>query len=189
MWEAFSILFAAAIVNNFVLVQFLGLCPLVGTSQRMETAVPMSLATVFVIAVSMVVTHVIYNGVLLPLELEYLRIVVFIFTIAAVVQLCEIYVKHTSPLLHQLLGIYLPLITSNCAVLGVALTALDLPFTQSVFLAIGAALGFSLVLILFASQRQKIEQSATPRALRGTPIALITAGFMALAFTGFRGLI
>ena len=189
MWEVISILFAAAIVNNFVLVQFLGLCPLVGTSQRMDMALPMSLATIFVITVSTAITHNLYNLVLVPLDLQYLRIVVFIFTIAAVVQLCEIYVKHTSPLLYQLLGVYLPLITSNCAVLAVALTVMDLPFVESVFLGIGAALGFSLVLVLFASQRERLEVSNVPRAFRGTPIAFITAGFIALAFAGFRGLI
>ena len=189
MWEAISILFASAVVNNFVLVQFLGLCPLVGTSQRMETALPMSLTTVFVITVSTVITHNIYNLVLVPLELDYLRVVVFIFTIAAVVQLCEIYVKHTSPLLYQLLGIYLPLITSNCAVLAVALTVIDLPFRESIALASGAALGFSLVLVLFASQRERLESSSVPKPFRGVPISLITAGFMALAFSGFRGMV
>lgn len=150
-----TVLFAAALVNNFVLVQFLGLCPFMGTSARLESAVPMGLATTFVLTLSTLLTHTIYNRILEPLDLTYLRVVVFIVVIASVVQLTEIYVRHTSPLLHKLLGIYLPLITSNCAVLGVALMAFDLPFTQAIAMGIGSALGFSLVLVLFANLRQQ----------------------------------
>lgn len=189
MWDIIAILLTAALINNFVLVQFLGLCPFVGTSTRLTTAIPMSLATMFVITVATLLTHMLHHSLLVPLDLAYLRIVTFIVVIATVVQLTEQFVKHTSPLLHQMLGIYLPLITSNCAVLGVTLMAVDLPLLHAVALGIGAAVGFALVLVLFAAVRERIDDAAVPAALRGVPLAFITVGLMALAFSGFKGLI
>ena len=188
MSELFGLLLAAALVNNFVLVQFLGLCPYIGTSKRLETAIPMMLASAFVMVVTTLITHLIYNQFLAPLELEYLRIIVFIFSIAGVVQMTELYVRRISPVLHQLLGIYLPLITSNCAILGLALTVIDLDLHEAILYSIGGAFGFGLVLVVFAGLRERLESDSIPHSLRGTPIALISAGFMALAFMGFQGM-
>ena len=189
MIELITLLFGAALVNNFVLVNFLGLCPFVGTSRRMETALPMSFATCFVILVATVVTHSINIWILEPFDLGYLKIVTFIAVIAAVVQATEKYVRHVSPLLHQLLGIYLPLITSNCAVLGVVLIVAELSIFEAIFVSVGAALGFSLVLVLFAGLRTRLQHEAIPKPFRGSPIALVTIGLMALAFTGFKGFV
>lgn len=190
MGDALLILLAAALVNNFVLVQFLGLCPFLGTSSRMETALPMTLATMFVLMLAALATHLVYHYLLLPFELGYLRIVAFVVVIASVVQFTELFVRAASPLLHQLLGIYLPLITSNCAVLGVTLIAVDeghsLP--RTLLLALGAGLGFGLALVAFAALRERLQDAAVPRTFRGPPLALITVGFMALAFAGLRGL-
>ena len=188
MFEYIEVLLAAAIVNNFVLVQFLGLCPFTGTSKRLETAIPLALATCFVISVAVVLTHVLQSYVLKPLDLGYLRLVVFILAIATTVQLTERYVKLTNPVLHQLLGIYLPLITSNCAILGVVLIVAEMPFAEAVMTGLGAALGFTLVLVIFASLRERLERKAIPESFRGTPIAFVTAGILALAFTGFKGI-
>jgi len=183
------ILLGALLVNNFVLAQFLGLCPFVGTTGRYDTAAAMGLATTFVLTLSAASTYLLYHGVLAPLGLEYLRIIVFIVVIAAVVQLTEIYLKSASPLLHQVLGIYLPLITSNCAVLGVALLALQqsLDFAGTLAYATGAALGFTLVMVLFAAIRERLAAARIPEAFRGTPIILITAGILSMAFMGFGG--
>ena len=188
MAELFALFVGAALVNNFVLVQFLGLCPYVGTSKRLETAIPMSLATAFVMLLATVLTHILYTLVLIPLDLEYLRIIAFIFAIAAVVQMTELYVRQISPVLHQLLGIYLPLITSNCAILGLVLTVADLSLPQAMVYAVGGAFGFGLVLVVFASLRERLQSAAVPAALRGAPVALLCAGFMALAFAGFLGM-
>ena len=189
MWDIAAILLTAALINNFVLVQFLGLCPFVGTSARLTTAIPMSLATMFVITVATLLTHWLHRAVLAPLDLEYLRIVAFIVVIASVVQLTELFIRHTSPLLFQVLGMYLPLITSNCAVLAIALMSVDLPLIEAVALGIGAALGFGLVLVLFAGMRERIEDEAAPRHMRGVPLAFVTIGVMALAFSGFKGIL
>lgn len=189
MIEYIEVLFAAAIVNNFVLVHFLGLCPFMGTSKRLETAIPLALATCFVMVLALVISHALFNLVLVPLDLGYLKLVVFIVSIASAVQLTERYVKYASSLLHQMLGIYLPLITSNCAILGVVLMVADLPFIEAVFTGVGAALGFMIILIVFASLRERLEQPSIPKSFRGTPIAFLTAGVLALAFTGFRGLV
>lgn len=190
MGDALLVLLAAALVNNFVLVQFLGLCPFIGTSSRMETALPMTLATMFVLLLAALATHLVYHYLLLPFELGYLRIVAFVVVIASVVQFTELFVRAASPLLHQLLGIYLPLITSNCAVLGVTLIAVDeghsLP--RTLLLALGAGLGFGIALVAFTALRERLQDAAVPRAFRGAPLALITVGFMALAFAGLRGL-
>lgn len=187
MSDLIGIVLAASLVNNLVLVQFLGLCPFVGTSQRLETAIPMTLATSFVMVLTTLLTHLLYHQVLVPLDLTYLRIVVFIVAIAAVVQMTELYVKQVSPVLHQLLGVYLPLITSNCAILGLALTVLDLQLHQALLYSIGGAIGFGVVLVVFASLRERLEVASVPTVFKGAPIALITAGFMALAFSGFQG--
>lgn len=190
MTELAFILVGALLVNNFVLAQFLGLCPFVGASGRYDSAVAMGLATTFVLTLSAVASWLIYHGLLVPLDLTYLRIIAFIVVIAAAVQLTELYLKSTSPLLHQVLGIYLPLITSNCAVLGVALLSLQQALTlgETIVFAIGAALGFSLVMVLFAAIRERIESADVPAAFRGAPVTLITAGIFSLAFMGFAGL-
>lgn len=184
------ILVGALLVNNFVLAQFLGLCPFIGASGRFDAAAAMGLATTFVLTLAAAASWLLYHGVLVPLDLTYLRIIVFIVVIAATVQLTELYVASASPLLHQVLGIYLPLITSNCAVLGVALLALQqqLSFSDTLVYAIGAALGFSMVMVLFAAIRERIDHAAVPDPFRGAPITLITAGILSLAFLGFAGM-
>jgi electron transport complex protein RnfA len=184
------ILIGALLVNNFVLAQFLGLCPFIGASGQYDTAAAMGLATTFVLTLSAIASYLIYHSVLAPLGLEYLKIIVFIVVIAGMVQFTELYLKSASPLLHQLLGLYLPLITSNCAVLGVALLALqrEMSFGQTVVFAVGAALGFTLVMVIFASIRERIIHARVPAAFQGTPITLITAGILSLAFMGFAGL-
>ena len=190
MAELLLILLSAALVNNFVLVQFLGLCPFVGASARFETAVPMTLATVFVLTVAAVATHLVHRHLLTPWGLGYLRIIAFIVVIAGTVQGTELFVRAASPVLHRLLGIFLPLITSNCAVLGVTLIAIDqgLSLPATIALAIGAGLGFGIAILAFASLRERIHDPAVPKAFRGAPLALVTVGFMALAFYGLRGL-
>jgi Na+-translocating ferredoxin:NAD+ oxidoreductase subunit A len=190
MTELLLILIGAMLVNNFVLVQFLGLCPFVGVSGRLDNALAMGTATTFVLTLSASVSYLLYHLVLIPLGLEYLRIISFIVVIAALVQLTEIYVRATSPVLYQALGIYLPLITTNCAVLGVALLALNLELglLATVLYAAGAAAGFTLVLALFAALRERINTARIPQPFAGAPITLITAGLMALGFMGFQGM-
>lgn len=189
MAELAFILVGALLVNNFVLAQFLGLCPFIGASGQYDTAAAMGLATTFVLTLAAVFSWLIYQFVLVPFELEYLRIIAFIVVIAATVQLTELYLASTSPLLHQVLGIYLPLITSNCAVLGVTLLALQqsLTFAETIVFAIGAALGFTLVMVLFAAIRERLDHARVPAAFAGAPITLITAGILSLAFMGFAG--
>jgi electron transport complex protein RnfA len=180
------------LVNNFVLVQFLGLCPFMGVSNKIETAMGMSLATTFVLTLSSVLAYLTWAYILVPFELEYLRTISFILVIAVAVQFTEMFVKKASPLLYRVLGVFLPLITSNCAVLGVALLNVrqeDATFMSSLTYGFGAALGFSLVLILFAAMRERIAVADVPEAFRGPSIGLITAGLMSLAFMGFSGLI
>ncbi len=190
MQELALILFGALLVNNFVLAQFLGLCPFIGVSGSYDSAVSMGLATTFVLTLAASLSHLVYHGVLAPLELEYLNIITFIVIIAAVVQFTELFVRSVSPLLHQALGIYLPLITTNCAVLGVALLALgqNLTFGQTLVYAVGAALGFTLVLVMFAALRERLLHADVPAAFQGAPIALVSAGILSLAFLGFAGL-
>lgn len=160
-----------------------------GTSNRIETALPMGIATVFVITVSTLLSNLLNQFLLAPWDLEYLRIIVFIVVIGSVVQLTEHYIRFVSPLLHQLLGLYLPLITSNCAVLAIALTVADLELAEALAVGVGAGLGFSLVLVLFAGLRLHIDQDRIPKPFRGAPIALVTVGIIALAFVGFRGML
>jgi electron transport complex protein RnfA len=190
MDELALILIGALLVNNFVLAQFLGLCPFMGITKSYDTALATGAATTFVLALAAVCTHLLYHGILVPLGLEYLRIILFIVVIAGVVQLIQAYIKAAAPVLHQVLGIYLPLITSNCAVLGVALLAIgrDHNLLQTFVFSLGAAGGFTLVMVLFGAMREQLVGSAVPTPFRGAPIALITAGIMSLAFMGFQGL-
>ena len=185
------ILVSTVLVNNFVLVKFLGLCPFLGGSRKLETATGMSLATTFVLTLSSVCSYLANEYLLAPLGLEYLRTITFILVIAVVVQFTEMVVHKTSPLLYQVLGIFLPLITTNCAVLGVALLNVQHQhsFLQSAVYGFGAAVGFSLVMILFASIRERIAVADVPEVFKGSAIALVTAGLMSLAFMGFTGLI
>ncbi len=191
MTDLALILVATVLVNNFVLVKFLGLCPFMGVSRKLETATGMALATTFVLTLSAVCSYLVNAYLLQPLGLEYLRTIAFILVIAAVVQFTEMVVEKTSPLLYQVLGIYLPLITTNCAVLGVALLNIQEShgFLESLTYGFGAALGFSLVMILFAGVRERVAAADVPQAFQGASIALITAGMMALAFLGFSGLV
>ena len=191
MTEYLLILVSTVLVNNFVLVKFLGLCPFMGVSRKLETATGMALATTFVLTLSSVCSYLVNTYLLLPLDIGYLRTISFILVIAVVVQFTELAVRKTSPLLYQVFGLFLPLITTNCAVLGVALLNVqqDHGFLQSTFYGFGAAVGFSVVLILFASMRERINVADVPLAFRGPAISLITAGLMSMAFMGFSGLI
>ncbi|SDW53061.1 electron transport complex subunit RsxA [Marinobacter mobilis] len=191
MTEYLLILVSTILVNNFVLVQFLGLCPFMGVSGKLETAMGMSLATTFVLTLASVCSYLAYTYLLAPLGLGFLKTITFILVIAVVVQFTEMVVRKTSPLLYRVLGIFLPLITTNCAVLGVALLNLNKQnnFVESVLYGFGAAAGFSLVLVLFAAMRERIAVSDVPVAFRGAAIGMITAGLMALAFLGFTGLV
>ena len=191
MTEYALILVSTVLVNNFVLVKFLGLCPFMGVSKKLETATGMALATTFVLTLSSVCSYLANEYLLAPLGLEYLRTITFILVIAVVVQFTEMVVHKTSPLLYKVLGIFLPLITTNCAVLGVALLNVqeESGFIESAVYGFGAAVGFSLVLILFAAMRERIIVADVPAAFRGPAIALITAGLMSMAFMGFSGLV
>jgi electron transport complex protein RnfA len=190
MTELFVILVGTVFVNNFVLARFLGLCPFLGVSRSLDAAAGMSLATAFVLTLSSAIAYVLHRYVLVPLDLEYLRTIAFILVIAASVQFTELMVRRMSPLLHQVLGIYIPLIATNCAVLGVALLNVQESkgFVQSVFFGFGAAAGFALVLVLFSAVRERLEAADIPAPFRGTAIALMTAGLMSLAFMGFAGM-
>ena len=191
MPEYLLLLISTVFVNNIVLVKFLGLCPFMGVSSKIETAIGMSAATTFVLTLSAVLSYLINSWILAPLGLEYLRTIAFIIAIAAVVNFTEMVVHKTSPLLYNVLGIFLPLITTNCAVLGVALINVQEQnsFFESVIYGFGAALGFSLVLILFAAMRERINVADVPAPLKGSAIGLITAGLMSLAFMGLGGLV
>jgi electron transport complex protein RnfA len=191
MKDYLLILVGTTLVNNFVLVKFLGLCPFMGVSKKLETAMGMGLATTFVLTLSSVSSYLANEYLLTPLGLDYLRTIVFIVVIAVVVQFTEMVIRKTSPLLYQVLGIFLPLITTNCAVLGVALLNVQSRhgFIESFLYGFGAALGFTLVLVLFAAVRERIDASDVPLPFRGNAIALITAGLISMAFMGFSGLV
>ena len=191
MNEYLLILVSTILVNNFVLVKFLGLCPFMGVSKKMDTAIGMGFATTFVLTLASITSYLINTYLLIPFELEYLRTIAFIVTIAAVVGFTELVVNKTSPVLHQSLGVFLPLITPNCAVLGVALLNVGASnsFLQSAVYGFGAAVGFSFVLVLFSGIRERIESADVPKIFQGVPIALITAGLMSMAFMGFIGLV
>lgn len=190
MRDYLFILVGTVLVNNVVLVRILGLCPFMGVSRRLDTATGMGLATTFVLTLACGLGYLIEHYLLAPNGLSYLRTLVFIVVIAAVVQATEVVIQKTSPLLYQVLGIYLPLITTNCAVLGVPLlnVALGHDLLASLLFGAGSALGFTLAMVLFAGLRERLECADVPVAFRGTPIALVTAGLMSLAFMGFAGL-
>lgn len=191
MKEYLIILISTILVNNFVLVRFLGLCPFMGVSRKLETALGMGFATTFVLTLSAVCSYLANRYLLIPLELEYLRTITFIVVIAFVVQFTEMVVHKTSPLLYQVLGIFLPLITTNCAVLGVALLNVQTQhgFLESALYGFGAAVGFSMVLTLFSTLRERIDVADVPLPFKGNSIALVTAGLMSMAFMGFSGLV
>lgn len=185
------LLISAILVNNFVLVQFLGLCPFMGVSSKLESAIGMSAATTFVLTLASICSYLVFNYLLLPLQLEYLRTISFILVIAVVVQFTEMAVRKMSPLLHKVLGVFLPLITTNCAVLGVALLNINKQhnFIESAFYGFGAAAGFSLVLVLFSAMRERLAVADIPQPFQGAAIGMVTAGLMSLAFMGFAGLV
>ena len=187
----FAIIIGAIFVNNVVLSQFLGICPFLGVSSKVETSFGMGMAVTFVMALSSVVTWCLQKFVLVPFGIEYMQTITFILVIAALVQMVEIVLKKTSPALYQALGIFLPLITTNCAVLGVAIVSVqkDFDLLTSVVYSVATALGFALALILFAGLRERLEVEDTPKAMRGVPIALITAGLLAMAFMGFANVV
>ena len=192
MSELALILVSSILVNNFVLVQFLGLCPFMGVSKRIETAIGLALATTFVLTLAAMSCYLIQQYLLKPLDLEFLRTISFILVIAVVVQFTEMLVHKTSPLLYRVLGIFLPLITTNCIVLGVALLNAnkgEFTFISATANGFAAGLGFSLVLVLFAALRERIAIADVPQPFRGAAIGMITAGLMSLAFMGFAGLI
>lgn len=184
------IILGAVLVNNVVFVRILGLCPFMGVSKKLETALGMGAATTFVLTMACGASYLIDRWLLIPNQLEYLRTLSFIVTIAAIVQLTELVIQKTSPVLHQVLGIYLPLITTNCAVLGIPLLNVSMRhnFLESLLFGFGSAMGFTLALILFAGIRERLEAADVPVHFRGTAIAMITAGLMSLAFMGFAGL-
>lgn len=191
MTEFLLLLVSTILVNNFVLVKFLGLCPFMGVSKKLDTAIGMCLATTFVMTLASLCSYLLERYLLQPLELTYLRTMTFILVIAVVVQFTEMVVHKTSPALYRLLGIFLPLITTNCAVLGVALLNINAEHNllQSVGYGFGGAVGFSLVLVLFAAMRERLAVADVPKAFQGPAIGLITAGLMSLAFLGFAGLV
>lgn len=191
MSEYLLLFISTVLVNNFVLVKFLGLCPFMGVSKKLEPAVGMGLATAFVLTLTSALSYLVDHWLLIPLDIAYLRTMAFILVIAVVVQFTEMVVHKTSPDLYRLLGIYLPLITTNCIVLGLALLNVTErhDFLQSVVYGLGGGLGFSLVLMLFATLRERLAAADVPLPFRGIAIAMITAGLMSLAFMGFTGLI
>ncbi len=187
----FAIVIGAVFVNNVVLAQFLGICPFLGVSSKVETSLGMGAAVTFVMAIASVVAWLLQTYLLVPFGIEYMQTIVFILVIAALVQMVEIILKKVSPALYQALGIFLPLITTNCAVLGVAILMIQKEFSllQGVVYAVSSALGFALALVLFAGIRERLDFEEVPAAFRGVPIALVTAGILAMAFMGFSGLV
>lgn len=187
----FAIIIGAIFVNNVVLAQFLGICPFLGVSSKVETSLGMGAAVTFVMALSSLVVWLIQTYILAPFGIEYMQTIVFILVIAALVQMVEIILKKVSPSLYQALGIFLPLITTNCAVLGVAILMIQKEFNllQSVVYSTSTAIGFALALVIFAGLRERLEFEEVPKAFRGVPIALITASLLAMAFMGFSGMV
>ena len=185
--EYFVIIIGAIFVNNIVLSQFLGICPFLGVSNKVSTSIGMGGAVTFVMAISSIVVYLIQYYVLVPLGIGYMQTIVFILVIAALVQMVEIILKKMSPALYQALGIFLPLITTNCAVLGVAILLVQREFNllESVVFAVSNAIGFTLALVLFAGLRERLELADVPKAMKGVPIAILTAGILAMAFMGF----
>ena len=190
MTDLILIILATVLVNNFVLTKFLGLCPFLGASSRLETAMGMAFATTFVLTIASGLSYLVNTWLLVPTDTEYLRLLSFILIIAGSVQFTELLIRRASPLLHQVLGIFLPLITTNCAVLGIALLNVQQSrsFVEALAYGLGGGLGFSLVIALFAGLRERTETADVPEAFRGAAISLVTAAFMALAFMGFAGM-
>lgn len=191
MINIFLIFISAAIVNNFVLAYFLGICPFLGVSKRIDTALNMGLATTFVMTLSAAMTWLINTFILVKFNLPFLQYVTFIITIASLVQLVEMFIRKTSPSLYRSLGIFLPLITTNCAILGLALFAVlrEYSFIENLSFGIGAGVGFTIALVIMAGIREELEFADIPEALKGAPITLLAAGMLALAFMGFAGLL
>lgn len=190
MLEYLAIIITAIFVNNIVFAQFLGICPFLGVSSKLTNAVGMGIAVTVVMVISTLVTSLLQNFVLVPLHIEYMQTILFILVIAALVQMLEIIMKKVSPGLYVALGVFLPLITTNCAVLGVAImvTQKGMSLTQSVVYAFATAVGFLMALVIFAGIREQLELADVPRPMRGVPVALITAGILAMAFMGFAGI-
>lgn len=188
--KIFSILLSSILVNNYVLSKFLGCCPFLGVSKKVNTAFGMGMAVTFVMAIASVVTWLVHYYLLVPAHVEFLQTIAFILVIASLVQLIEMFLAKNVPALHASLGVYLPLITTNCCVLGVAITNIDEGYTllETLVNGVGAALGFMLAIVLFAGIRERLEYSDIPKPLQGFPIALISAGLMSIAFMGFQGL-
>ena len=189
---SYFLLFVGAVfVNNIVLSQFLGICPFLGVSKKVETAVGMSIAVAFVMTISTLFTYLIHYYVLIPLHLEFLQTILFILVIATLAQMVEIMLKKSSPVLYQALGVFLPLITTNCTILGVAILVVQNEFdlVSSLVFAFSTAMGFGLALLLFSGIREQLSLTVVPKAMKGTPIALISAGILAMAFMGFSGIV
>lgn len=191
MSEHLLLIVSTAVVNNVVLAKFLGLCPFMGVSNKIDSALGMGIATTFVLCLATVSAWLVEQVILQPLHLEMMRILSFILVIAAVVQFTEMFIQKMSPVLYQSLGIFLPLMTTNCAVLGVAILVVQeqMSFSQTLFYAFGSALGFTLVIVLFAGLRHRLKLAKVPEAFAGTPIAFLTAGLMSMAFMGFAGMV
>ena len=189
--EYFVIIISSIFVNNIVLSQFLGICPFLGVSNKVSTSLGMGAAVTFVLAIASIVAYLIQYYILVPLNITYMQTIVFILVIAALVHMVEIILKKVSPALYQALGIFLPLITTNCAVLGVAILLVQKEYNlgEAVVYAVSVAIGFTLALVLFAGLRERLELENVPKAMKGVPIALITAGILAMAFMGFSGLV
>jgi len=188
--ELVSLFITSFLVNNIIFMQFLGVCPFLGVSKKIDTAAGMGIAVIFVIALASVITYIIHHAVLVNLELEYLQTIVFILIIAALVQFVEMFLKKSAPGLYQALGIFLPLITTNCAVLGVAINNIifEYSFVESLVYSIATSAGFMLAIVLFAGVRDKVDYADLPESLKGSAISLVTAGLMSIAFLGFAGL-
>ena len=188
--ELVSLFITSFVVNNIIFMQFLGACPFLGVSKKIDTATGMGIAVIFVITLASVITYIIHHAVLVNLGLEYLQTIVFILIIASLVQFVEMFLKKSAPGLYQALGIFLPLITTNCAVLGVAINNIvnEYKFIESLVYSVGTSAGFLLAIVLFAGVRDKVDNADLPESLKGSAISLITAGLMSVAFLGFSGL-
>lgn len=191
MLHYLAIIFTAIFVNNIIFAQFLGICPFIGVSKRLDSAVGMGLAVTLVMAVSTLITWILQYTILAPLNLQYIQTILFILVIAIIVQMIEIVMRKSAPALYASLGVFLPLITTNCAVLGIAILAVrnNMPLLDAIVYAVATALGFTMALIIFAAIRTQLARSNVPASMRGVPIALVTAGLLALAFMGFSGIL
>ncbi len=189
--EYILIIIAAIFVNNIVLAQFLGICPFMGVSNKISTAAGMGAAVTFVMTIATIITYLAMTYILKPLGIEFMQTITYILVIAALVQMVEIILKKVSPSLYQALGVFLPLITTNCTILGVAILVIQKEYNlmQSVVFAIATALGFALAMVIFAGLREQMEFASIPKGMKGVPIALVTAGLLAMAFMGFAGIV